>query len=148
MAMAQPPDAVQARIAPYTGQSSLFLFGAVTLILANLLLSPQGWAILAAFVPGLPKQSPSSGSPTSWFGLIGEIVLLGALLLIGSVSEDAGTFALVLLAALWLVFLLNHQALVIGLFSGATSAVWGTTSNNNNPNNTASSGGAGAGGSF
>lgn len=145
MAMAQPPDAVQARIAPYTGQSSLFLFGAVTLILANLLLSPQGWAILAALVPGLTKQGPSGGSPTSWFGLVGEIVLLGALLLIGSVSEDAGTFALVLLAALWLVFLLNHQALIIGLFSGATNAVWGTASNHNN---TASSGGAGAGGSF
>lgn len=117
MAMAQPPDAVQARIAPYTGRTSLFLFGGITLILANLLLSQQGWQVARALFPSLPQSAASSGQ-TSVLDLVGQMVLLGALLLVGSVSDEAGTFALVFLAALWLGFFYQHRALFTGL-SGA-----------------------------
>lgn len=121
MAMAQPPDPVQARIAPYTGRTSLFLFGGITLILANLLLSPQGWAIATALFPTLPKASPTgSGPAVSVLDLVGQAILLGALLLVGSVSDEAGTFALIFLAALWLAFLYSHRTLFSGLRRQAT----------------------------
>ena len=135
--MAQPPDAVQARIAPYTGQSSLFLFGGVTLIAANLLLSQQGWTITRAVFPRLPAQA-SSQTQTSVLDLVGQVILLGALLLVGSVSEEAGTFALVFLAALWLGFLYSHRNLFTGLLGAGGSTATppaspsgGATSNNN-----------------
>lgn len=121
MAMAQPPDAVQARIAPFTGRTSLFLFGGITLMLANLLLAPQGWAIAQALFPTLPKASPSGTGPAvSLLDLVGQAVLLGALLLVGSVSDEAGTFALVFLAALWLAFLYSHRTLFSGLLGQTT----------------------------
>ena len=121
MVMAQPPDAVQARIAPFTGRTSLFLFGGITLMLANLLLSPQGWAIAQALFPTLPKASPSGTGPAvSLLDLIGQAVLLGALLLVGSVSDEAGTFALIFLAALWLAFFYSHRSLLTGLLGKAT----------------------------
>ena len=121
MVMAQPPDAVQARIAPFTGRTSLFLFGGITLMLANLLLAPQGWAIAQALFPTLPKASPSGTGPAvSLLDLIGQAVLLGALLLVGSVSDEAGTFALIFLAALWLAFFYSHRSLLTGLLGKAT----------------------------
>ena len=121
MVMAQPPDAVQARIAPFTGRTSLFLFGGITLMLANLLLAPQGWAIAQALFPTLPKASPSGTGPAvSLLDLVGQAVLLGALLLVGSVSDEAGTFALVFLAALWLAFLYSNRSLLTGLLGKAT----------------------------
>lgn len=122
MVMAQPPDPVQARIAPYTGRTSLFLFGGITLIVANLLLSPQGWAIATALIPALPKQptAVAQSAGTSVLDLIGQTVLLGALLLVGSVSDEGGTFALVFLAALWLAFLYTHRVLFSGLLGQAT----------------------------
>lgn len=121
MAMAQPPDAVQARIAPYTGRTSLFLFGGITLILANLLLSPQGWAIATALAPSLTNSKPPSAGPAvSVLDLVGQVILLGALLLVGSVSDEAGTFALIFLAALWLAFLYSHRRLFSGLLGQAT----------------------------
>lgn len=134
--MAQPPDAVQARIAPYTGQSSLFLFGGITLIAANLILSQQGWAIITAVFPRLPAQAPSQ-THTSVLDLVGQVILLGALLLVGSVSEEAGTFALVFLAALWLGFLYSHRSLFTGLLGtaatpGASSGGAAPSSNNVN----------------
>ena len=121
MVMAQPPDAVQARIARFTGRTSLFLFGGITLMLANLLLSPQGWAIAQALFPTLPKASPSGTGPAvSVLDLVGQAVLLGALLLVGSVSDEAGTFALIFLAALWLAFFYSHRSLLTGLLGKAT----------------------------
>lgn len=121
MVMAQPPDAVQARIAPFTGRTSLFLFGGITLMLANLLLAPQGWAIAQALFPTLPKASPSGTGPAvSVLDLVGQAVLLGALLLVGSVSDEAGTFALIFLAALWLAFFYSHRSLLTGLLGKAT----------------------------
>ena len=121
MVMAQPPDAVQARIAPFTGRTSLFLFGGITLMLANLLLSPQGWAIAQALFPTLPKASPSGTGPAvSVLDLVGQAVLLWALLLVGSVSDEAGTFALIFLAALWLAFFYSHRSLLTGLLGKAT----------------------------
>ena len=119
MAMAQPPDAVQARIAPYTGRTSLFLFGGITLILANLLLSQQGWTVARALFPSLPQSAASSGQ-TSVLDLVGQAIILGALLLVGSVSDEAGTFALVFLAALWLGFLYQHRTLFQGLLGQTT----------------------------
>lgn len=135
MVMAQPPDPVQARIAPYTGRTSLFLFGGITLIVANLLLSPQGWAVATALAPSLPKQptAVAQSAGTSVLDLIGQTVLLGALLLVGSVSDEAGTFALVFLAALWLAFLYTHRVLFSGLLGKATppaSPSGGSSSNN------------------
>jgi hypothetical protein len=122
MAMAQPPDAVQARIAPYTGRTSLFLFGGITLILANLVLSPQGWAIVTALFPSAERQASVASHPTSVLDLVGQVIILGALLLVGSVSDEAGTFALVFLAALWLGFLYSHRSLFAGLLGQTTPA--------------------------
>lgn len=124
MAMAQPPDPVQARIAPYTGRTSLFLFGGITLILANLVLSPQGWQVATALFPSLPAQptAVAQSAGTSVLDLVGQTVLLGALLLVGSVSDEGGTFALVFLAALWLVFLYAHRSLFSGLLGKASGA--------------------------
>ena len=134
--MAQPPDAVQARIAPYTGQSSLFLFGGVTLIAANLLLSQQGWTITRAVFPRLPAQAASQ-TQTSVLDLVGQVILLGALLLVGSVSEEAGTFALVFLAALWLGFLYSHRGLLTGLLGSTATPPASPSGGANSTNNSA-----------
>jgi hypothetical protein len=131
--MAQRPDPVQARIAPYTGQTSLFLFGAVLLIVANFALSAQGSQLLAAILPGW-RANPNARNQTSLLDLVGQVIILGALLLIGSVSEEAGTFALVFLAALWLGFLYSNRAMFSGLLSQATppaSSGGGSQSNSN-----------------
>ncbi|HEY7975352.1 MAG TPA: hypothetical protein VID72_08425 [Ktedonobacterales bacterium] len=125
--MAQRPDPVQARIAPYTGKSSLFLFGGISLILANLLLTQQGWTIATALLPAAPK-APASATNTSLLGLAGQVVILGALLLVGSVSDEGATFALLFLAALWLGFFYHHRDLLSGLLSQATPGTPGATS--------------------
>ena len=121
--MAQRPDPVQARIAPYTGRTSLFLFGGITLILANFLLSQQGWALVTAFLPSASGSQPPGGqaSSVSLLDLGGQALMLGALLVIGSVSDEAGNFALIFLAALWLGFLFSKRALFTGLLGQASS---------------------------
>lgn len=120
--MAQRPDPVQARIAPYTGKSSLFLFGGISLIAVNFLLTQQGWTVATALIPMMRTNPPASvqANSLSWLGLLGEGVLLGALLLVGSVSDEGATFALVFLAALWLGFFYHHRDLLSGLLSAAT----------------------------
>jgi len=139
MVMAQPPDAVQARIAPYTGRTSLFLFGGITLIAANLLLSQQGWSIARALFPTLPGVAPT-GTQTSVLDLVGQVILLGALLLVGSVSDEAGTFALVFLAALWLGFLYSHRSLVSGLLGQVAPQVSPPSSSGGGTSNTPTTG--------
>ena len=134
--MAQRPDPVQARIAPYTGKSSLFLFGGISLILANLLLTQQGWTIWTAFIPVAPKTPPTSATNTSLLGLAGQVVILGALLLVGSVSDEGATFALVFLAALWLGFFYHHRDLLSGLLSQATPGATSPASSSAAPGST------------
>lgn len=103
-------DAVQQHIAPYAGRTSLFLFAGISLILANLVLSQQGWGLVRAIFPSLPAE-PASAQQTSILGIVGESALLGGLLIVSTVSDEGGTLALVFLAALWLVFIYNHRAL-------------------------------------
>jgi hypothetical protein len=120
--MAQRPDPVQARIAPYTGKTSLFLTGGITLIAVNFLLTQQGWTIATALVPPMRSNPPASVQANSlnWLGLVGQVVILGALLLVGSVSDEGATFALLFLAALWAAFFYHHRDLLSGLLSQAT----------------------------
>lgn len=124
MAMNQPPDAVQAKIAPYTGRTSLFLFGGFSLIALNLALSRNGWEALRAIFPRLPSGAAPAAS-VSLLDLVAQLAILGALLLIGGVSDEAGTLALVFLAALWLLFLYSHR----GLFSSLAGGAAGTSVN-------------------
>lgn len=109
-------DAVQEHIAPYAGRTSLFLFAGISLILANLVLSQQGWALVRSVFPTLPNE-PATMQQTSVVGIVGESALLGGLLIVASVSDEGGTLALVFIAALWLVFIFHHR----GLFTGGAS---------------------------
>lgn len=118
--MAQRPDAVSARIAPYTGRSSLILFGGLALILVNAVASYEGHAIIAAIDPIWPAPS-SAQAHTSLLDLVAQAVMLGLLLLVASIDDEAGSFALLFLAALWLGWLLVNRAgivALVGLLSG------------------------------
>ena len=72
-------------------------------------------------IPRLPAEAPAQ-TQTSVLDLVGQVILLGALLLVGSVSDEAGTFALWFLAALWLGFLYSHRSLFTGLLGSGGSA--------------------------
>jgi hypothetical protein len=133
--MAQRPDPVQARIAPYTGKTSLFLTGGITLIAVNFLLTQQGWTIATALLPAAPR-APASATNTSLLGLAGQVVILGALLLVGSVSDEGATFALLFLAALWLGFFYHHRDLLSGLLSQATPGATSPASSSAAPGST------------
>lgn len=137
--MAQRPDPVTARIAPYTGRSSLILFGGLALIGLNALASYEGHNFLRVLVPAWPAPN-SRDSHTSLLDLGAQVILLMILLVIASVSDEGGSFALLFLMALWLGWLFVNRAWFIGL--GALF-----TPSSSKPND-ASSGGGGAGGSF
>lgn len=100
--MAQSPDPIQAKILPLTNQTSLILVGGLVLMGLNF------------------GASGTTGPRTSVLDLglqAGGLVLL---LLIASVSPEGGTFAVLLIAALWLGYLYSHRATIaqVGKLTG------------------------------
>ena len=105
--MAQAPDPIRARIAPFTNQTSLLVVGGVTLIAVN-------------FFTPVAKDHQLSVLDLAFQA--GGLVLL---LLIASISEEGGSFALLFLAALWLGWFYTHRAFFASLgaaTSGASSS--------------------------
>lgn len=114
--MAQAPDPIRARIAPFTNQTSLLVVGGVTLIAVN-------------FFTPVPKDHQLSVLDLAFQA--GGLVLL---LLIASVSEEGGSFALLFLAALWLGWFYTHR----GWFASLAAATSGSKSSNSSSPTSAS----------
>lgn len=119
--MAQPPDAVSAKIAPYTGRTSLLIFGGAALILVNVLTSGEGMTIAHAVTPLFPAPNQTANHVSVLdIGLqIGGLLLL---VIIASVSDDGGSFAMLFLLALWLGWLYTHRAFFAGVAQIASGA--------------------------
>lgn len=117
--MAQRPDPIKARIAPFTNRTSLLVGGGVTLIVLNLVTSAEGVNILRAFGPSFPAPGPNANH-TTVLDVFLQVAGLGLLVLIASVSDEGGTFALLFLAAIWLAFLYANRAWISGLANAVT----------------------------
>ena len=126
--MAQRPDVVSARSAPYTARTSRILYGGLALMLLNAVGSYEGHAVIRAIDPLWP--APTGGmAHTSLLDLLAQLFMLGILVVIGSVSDEAGSFALLFVIALWAGWLLLNRAgiiAVVGLLSGGASGASGT----------------------
>ena len=108
------------RIAPYVNRQSLILVGGLLLMVLNLLGSAEGQTVLTAFNPNY-RPATASATHTSVVDLGAQLVLLLVLILIASLSDEGGTFALIFLAALWLGWLFMNRAWFAGLASLAPS---------------------------
>jgi hypothetical protein len=128
--MAQAPGYVEAQIAPYTSRTSLLLFGGLILIALNWVTS-NGAAAFDAAVGLKNTGSITTGPAVSVLDAVLQAVGLGLLVLIASVSDDGGTFAILFLAALWVAWLYAHRDLFSHIASmlpsGPTTGQTGTT---------------------
>jgi len=104
MAMRMPPQVAQQTALPAVNRTSLVLFGGLALIVLNLFWVNGGGLIAAIFHPG------SNGVQFTQLQDAGlQMLGLALLTLLAEYGgENAGTAALLFLAALWILWLLTH----------------------------------------
>jgi len=104
MAMRMPPQVAQQTALPAVNRTSLVLFGGLALIVLNLFWVNGGGLIAAIFHPGANGMQFTQLQDT---GL--QVLGLALLTLLAEYGgENAGTAALLFLAALWILWLLTH----------------------------------------
>ncbi len=104
MAMRMNPQAAQVSALPSVNRTSLILFAGLALILVNFWLVNGSNFLNLFFKPGTQAQ-PSYGYIDLGVQALGLFLLV---LLSEYGGDGAGAFALVFLAALWLLWLLGH----------------------------------------
>lgn len=105
MAMRMPPEAAQQSFLPAVNRSSLVFFGGAALIVLNLYWVNGGQLINSVFVHNQGAEAPMVGVLDAGLQLLG----LGVLTLLAEYGGDgAGSFALLFILALWLLWLLAH----------------------------------------
>jgi len=134
MAMRMPPQVAQQTALPSVNRTSLVLFGGLALIVVNLFWVNGGIGAIfqGIFHRGSPGVAFTNLTDTGWqlFGL--------ALLTLAAeyFGENAGTSALLFLAALWLLWLMVHV--------GAEPVATSPTASGSSPTNPTTSGGSGS----
>lgn len=136
MAMRMPPQVAQQTALPAVNRTTLVFFAGFALIVLNFYWENGGAVLAAIFHPGASVQVVSMQDT-------GVQVLGLALLTLAAEygGENAGSAALLFVAALWILWLLAHRGTAPAAEQAASSPSEGASTNTNTDQTAGGSGG-------